>query len=80
MSLKPLQNGAAQRGERCTVTMSVTQQRLASFNPERNVWVLVAGDYHVYVAPSSDLSEVTALTVHIEHDIVVEHTTKGALT
>ncbi|MFC3024546.1 glycoside hydrolase family 3 N-terminal domain-containing protein [Vibrio zhugei] len=67
-------------GERCTVTMSVTQQRLASFNPERNVWVLVAGDYHVYVAPSSDLSEVTALTVHIEHDIVVEHTTKGALT
>ncbi|MGO1296837.1 MAG: glycoside hydrolase family 3 N-terminal domain-containing protein [Vibrio sp.] len=66
-------------GKSSNVTMSVTPQRLASFDPERNVWVVAAGDYQFYVAPSSDVSDVKPLTVHIDHEIVVAHTTAGAL-
>ncbi|SJL82556.1 beta-glucosidase [Vibrio palustris] len=66
-------------GKSSTVSMSVTAKRLASFDPDRHAWVVAPGDYQFYVAPSSNVSEVTPLKVHIDHEIVVERTSKGAL-
>ncbi len=62
-----------------TLQFEVTPQLLASFDPDRDAWVVEAGDYQLYVAASSDVSGVKPLTVHVDKEIVVSHTTHGAL-
>ena len=66
-------------GKSETVQLKVTPQLLASFDPSRDEWIVEAGDYQLYVAPSADVSKVKPLTVHVDKEIVVSHTTHGAL-
>ncbi|QSX34170.1 glycoside hydrolase family 3 C-terminal domain-containing protein [Shewanella avicenniae] len=61
------------------VQLTVTPELLASFDPSRDAWVVEAGDYQLYVAPSSDVSKIKPLTVHVDNEIVVSTTTHGAL-
>lgn len=66
-------------GKSETVQLNVTPQLLASFDPSRDEWIVEAGNYQLYVAPSSDVSKVKPVTVHVDKEIVVSHTTHGAL-
>ncbi|SDH47368.1 beta-glucosidase [Vibrio xiamenensis] len=62
-----------------TLSFNVPASILASFDQDNNQWIIEPGSYKVYVAPSSDVEDVTPITFSVSSEIVVSNTTEGAL-
>ncbi|MFB9136772.1 beta-glucosidase [Vibrio olivae] len=61
-----------------SLSFNVPASVLASFDPENNQWIVESGTYSVYVAPSSDITDVAPITFSVASEIVVSDTTPGA--
>jgi len=62
-----------------TLWFDVSARWLASFDPERNRWLIEPGIYKAYVSKSSDIEGVDPVTFKVKDEIVVSQTTPGAL-
>ena len=67
-------------GKAQQLTFNITAQMLASFDQAHNQWIVEPGTYNVYIAPSSDVSDIQPITFTVSKEIVVSETTPGALT
>lgn len=47
---------------------------LASFDMERNLWILEPGEYYIYISSSSDISGIEPVSFNIKKEIVVSET------
>jgi beta-glucosidase len=61
------------------LTFNIPAKILASFDPSSNEWIVEPGTYKAYVSPSSNVTDVTPVTFTVDKEIVVSHTTAGAL-
>ncbi|MBV7469111.1 beta-glucosidase [Aeromonas sp. sif0611] len=66
-------------GESEVLTFNISAQTLSSFDPANNEWIIEPGTYNVYVAPSSDVSDIQPITFSISNEIVVSKTTPNTL-
>ena len=61
------------------LTFTIPASLLASFAPQRNAWIIEPGSYRAYIAPSSDIHGITPVTFTVAKELVVSHSTPGAL-
>lgn len=61
------------------LTFNIPAKILASFDPSSNEWIVEPGTYKAYVSASSNVTDVTPVTFTVDKEIVVSHTTAGAL-
>lgn len=61
------------------LTFTVPASILASFDPQRNLWIVEPGIYSVYISSSSDVSGVEPLSFTVRKEVVISSTTPGAL-
>lgn len=71
--------GELQPGGSQKLTFTVPAKILASFDPQKNQWIVEPGTYKAWVAPSSDLNGREPVTFNVSQEIVVSNTTPGAL-
>lgn len=71
---KQLAPGASER-----LSFSIPASLLASFDEAGNQWIVEPGNYSAYIGPSSDVSATVPVTFTVSKEIVVSHTTAGAL-
>lgn len=69
-----LQPGASQK-----LTFTIPAQTLASFDPQKNQWIVEPGSYQAWITPSSDVTGHEPVTFNVSEEIVVSNTTPGAL-
>ncbi|WP_314141563.1 glycoside hydrolase family 3 C-terminal domain-containing protein [Buttiauxella noackiae] len=69
-----LQPGASQK-----LTFTIPAKTLASFDPQKNQWIVEPGTYKAWVSPSSDVTGREPVTFNVSEEIVVSNTTPGAL-
>jgi len=62
-----------------TLTFNIPAKLLASFDSTNNQWIVEPGTYKVYIANSSDVSDVEPVTFTVSKEVVVSNTTPGAL-
>ncbi|MDC7127127.1 MAG: beta-glucosidase [Spirochaetales bacterium] len=58
-------------GENQVLSFSIDADELASFDPNRNSWIIEAGEYKVYISNSSDVKNIQQLSFSIKKEIVV---------
>lgn len=61
-------------GESDVLRFSIPARDLASFDPDRNLWIIEKGEYKVYISNSSDISNSKPLLFSIEEEIIVNKT------
>lgn len=61
------------------LSFSIPASLLASFDEAGNQWIVEPGSYSAYISPSSDVSATVPVTFTVSKEIVVSHTTAGAL-
>lgn len=71
---KQLAPGASEQ-----LSFSIPASLLASFDEAGNQWIVEPGSYSAYISPSSDVSATVPVTFTVSKEIVVSHTTAGAL-
>lgn len=69
-----LQAGANQK-----LTFTIPAKTLASFDPQKNQWIVEPGTYKAWISPSSDVAGRDPVTFNVSEEIVVSNTTPGAL-
>ncbi|MGL5600946.1 MAG: beta-glucosidase family protein [Silvania sp.] len=69
-----LQPGSSQK-----LTFTIPAKILASFDPQKNQWIVEPGTYKAWISPSSDLTGREPVTFNVSQEIVVSNTTPGAL-
>ncbi len=62
-----------------TLYFDVSAKWLSSFDASSNQWVIEPGIYRAYISQSSDIDGVYPVTFTVDSEIVVGHTTAGAL-
>ncbi len=62
-------------GQTELLRFDISTAKLASFDPEQNRWILEPGEYSVYIAPSSDISDTERVTFTLLEEVVVAETT-----
>ena len=65
--------GLLQPGEQCALTLQISQRNLASFDTNRGVWVLEAGDYILSIRSDSHTS-IDETTWSLEEELVLPGT------
>lgn len=71
---KQLAPGASEQ-----LSFTIPASFLASFDEAGNQWIVEPGSYSAYISPSSDVSATVPVTFTVSKEIVVSHTTAGAL-
>uniref|UniRef100_UPI00286FA586 glycoside hydrolase family 3 C-terminal domain-containing protein n=1 Tax=Aeromonas aquatica TaxID=558964 RepID=UPI00286FA586 len=71
---KQLAPGASEQ-----LSFTIPASILASFDEAGNQWIVEPGNYSAYISPSSDVSATVPVTFTVSKEIVVSHTTAGAL-
>lgn len=72
-------------GQSEMLSFTIPAQTLASFDAANDQWIIEAGQYQAYIAPSSDVLGVmsgtatTPVSFTVDHEIVVSHTTPGTI-
>ncbi|MFB9136775.1 fibronectin type III-like domain-contianing protein [Vibrio olivae] len=66
-------------GESQPLTFTVPVSVLASFDQNSDQWIVEPGNYSVYVAPSSEVSDITPITFNVASEIIVSQTTPDAM-
>ncbi len=66
-------------GESQPLTFTVPVSVLASFDQNSDQWIVEPGNYSVYVAPSSEVSDITPVTFNVASEIIVSQTTPDAM-
>lgn len=69
-----LQPGGSQK-----LTFTIPAKTLASFDPQKNQWIVEPGTYKAWISPSSDINGRDPVTFNVSKEIVVSETTPGAL-
>ncbi|MEW7314801.1 glycoside hydrolase family 3 C-terminal domain-containing protein [Buttiauxella gaviniae] len=69
-----LQAGANQK-----LTFTIPAKTLASFDPQKNQWIVEPGTYKAWISPSSDVAGRDPVTFNVSEEIVVSNTTPDAL-
>lgn len=61
------------------LSMNISAETLASFDPESNQWIVEPGRYLAYVSSSSDITGIQPIMFYVAEEIVVSETTPGTL-
>ena len=57
----------------------ITPENLASYDSANGQWIVEAGEYKVYITPSSDIKHITPLIFRVDEKIIVSNATLNAL-